>query len=1106
MEIKMSDNFKPRFSSFTIIIIFVLLILAGIPLVYLINIELNPDAKSSSLSVSFSWSGTQPRVIEEEATSRLEALIARVQGVKNIISKSGNGSGSIFVTLDKQINTDAVRFEISTLIRQIWTELPAGVSFPQLTVNRPNQENERPLLSYTLNADDDPNIVQKYADDNLKPALSLIPGIYKIEIYGATPPGWVIEYDVEKLKAYGVSPQEIKQAINIGLGKENLGVGSFASQAILVSQEDTPIYSSSGYGQGAIAIMPVVLQTSLHTEKDVQVERFLLSIPIKRSGNRIVFLSDLAKIKYKEERPQSYYRINGLNTINILVFAGSGENNLVVGKKVKETLQQLSFTLPPGYSLLLSDDSTEFIKHELHNVALRSLFTFLILLVFILLVTRKIKHVLLILIMLIGNLSIAIIFYYLFRLEIHLYALAGITVSLGLMTDNIIIMSDHLRTRGNRKAFLAIMAGTLATISSLVIIFFLSEQIKANLVDFALVIIINQSVSLLTALFVIPALMDNLKLDKQHLQLKTGTINIQTSASQKSVARHKRRFIIHFTNLYRKVFLFLRKRKAIAIVIFIVGFGLPVYMLPDKWEGNKWYNNTYNVTIGNEWYKTKAKPWVDKIFGGALRLFTEKVYEGSYFGNPRETSLFITATMPRGTTLTQANTIIAKMETYLKQFNEVSLFQANVSARNSSITVYFKKGYQRSEFPYILKGEIVNKTVELGGAYWNVYGFGDAFSNSVQEITGNYAIRMLGYNYDQLNTLAGNLKGNLSKNARVKEVYIVTERTWYKPDNIEFVAQLDKENAISGNVGFNNAFNLLQNWSINQPVFGTINSNMKLESIRLNSKQANETDLWLISRIPLEENLVMYKFNNIFTIVKEATSPVISKENQQYLMFLQFEFVGADKSARNYIDKTVSDFKPQMPLGYTATLLGDNRFMWGQQDNKQYLLLLLIVVMIFFICAVLFESLIQPFAVILTIPVAFIGFFLTFYLFGLNFDQGGFAALVLLSGITVNAAIYILNDFNHLRRQNSNRNIPDIKLYFKAFNYKIIPILLTVVSTVLGFIPFLIGEKQPFWFALAAGTIGGLLFSLLGIVFYLPLFLRIKESKTVRSQKTEVGS
>jgi len=99
----------------------------------------------------------------------------------------------------------------------------------------------------------------------------------------------------------------------------------------------------------------------------------------------------------------------------------------------------------------------------------------------------------------------------------------------------------------------------------------------------------------------------------------------------------------------------------------------------------------------------------------------------------------------------------------------------------------------------------------------------------------------------------------------------------------------------------------------------------------------------------------------------------------------------------------------------------------------------------------------------------------------------------MLTGITVNAAIYILNDFNNLKKEHAGRRISPARLYFKAFNYKIIPILLTVVSTVLGFVPFLIGEKQAFWFALAAGTIGGLVFSLVGVVFYLPVFLGINE-------------
>jgi multidrug efflux pump subunit AcrB len=123
------------------------------------------------------------------------------------------------------------------------------------------------------------------------------------------------------------------------------------------------------------------------------------------------------------------------------------------------------------------------------------------------------------------------------------------------------------------------------------------------------------------------------------------------------------------------------------------------------------------------------------------------------------------------------------------------------------------------------------------------------------------------------------------------------------------------------------------------------------------------------------------------------------------------------------------------------------------------------------------------------------GVFLTFYLFDLNFDQGGYAAFVLLAGISVNAALYLINDFNHLKR-NWNQSL-GLYYYIKAYNHKIIPILLTIISTILGMVPFLIaGKNENFWFALAAGTIGGLLFSILAIVFYLPLFVRLDGKKS----------
>ena len=153
-----------------------------------------------------------------------------------------------------------------------------------------------------------------------------------------------------------------------------------------------------------------------------------------------------------------------------------------------------------------------------------------------------------------------------------------------------------------------------------------------------------------------------------------------------------------------------------------------------------------------------------------------------------------------------------------------------------------------------------------------------------------------------------------------------------------------------------------------------------------------------------------------------------------------------------------------------------------------------LIAIIFFTTAILFNSLKQPLAIIFVIPISYIGVFLTFYLFGLNFDQGGFASFVLLCGITVNASIYILNEYNAIRKRYPL--LLPVRAFTKAWNSKILPIFLTVVSTILGFIPFMVGDgKEAFWFPLAAGTIGGLVMSILGIFLFLPIFSLKKQKR-----------
>ena len=97
--------------------------------------------------------------------------------------------------------------------------------------------------------------------------------------------------------------------------------------------------------------------------------------------------------------------------------------------------------------------------------------------------------------------------------------------------------------------------------------------------------------------------------------------------------------------------------------------------------------------------------------------------------------------------------------------------------------------------------------------------------------------------------------------------------------------------------------------------------------------------------------------------------------------------------------------------------------------------------------------------IIAIIPISFIGLFLIFSLFDFYFDQGGYAAFVMLGGLAVNAGIFIVNDLNNRTTGAYNRNV------LKSVAGKAIPILLTILSTCFGLIPFIMeGQNEIFWF------------------------------------------
>ena len=857
----------------------------------------------------------------------------------------------------------------------------------------------------------------------------------------------------------GISLSDIQQAVARYYQKEFLGTYNIES-------------ASGGKEWIRLALMPEYKEEGFDAFR----------IRVKSAEGKLISLNELVTVSHMEEAPQSYYRINGLNSIYLSITAEETANQLQLSTQVKEEMEAIQKVLPAGYEIHTSYDATEFIHEELNKIYLRTGLTVLILLFFVLLITLNPRYLFLIVVSLSINIAVAVIFYYLFGLEMQLYSLAGITVSLNLVIDNTIVMTDHILHRRNLKAFMSILAATLTTMGALVIIFFLDEKIRLNLQDFAAVVIINLAVSLFVALFFVPALIEKIGLRKRkRRQTKSRFFLLRASLP--------RRITVYFTRFYGWMIRKLCRWRVVVCILLVLLFGLPVFMLPEKMEGEGRAVEWYNKTLGSSTYKEKVKPAVDKALGGSLRLFIQKVYEGSYFTRNEEVVLYVYANLPNGSTLEQMNELIKKMEIYLSQFKEIKQFQTSVySARRGNINVYFTKEHQNSGFPYTLKANIISKALQLGGGSWGVYGLQDqGFSNDVREGAGSFQVKMYGYNYDELYEWAEKLKAKLLTHRRIKEVIINSYFSYWKDDYQEFYFDLNRERMAQENINANILFSTIRPIYGKNMEIGSVVADNGSEKIKLSSKQSQEYDIWAMQYFPYGTDDKQYKLSELATMEKGQMPQQVAKENQQYRLCLQYEYIGSGEQGNKILKRDLEEFNKELPMGYTAQSERDS-WGWGKKDNKQYLLLLVVIAIIFFTTSILFNSLKQPLAIIFIIPVSYIGVFLTFYWFKLNFDQGGFASFVLLCGITVNASIYILNEYNAIRRRSPRMSA--LRAYTKAWNAKIIPIFLTVVSTILGFIPFMVGtDKEAFWFPLAAGTIGGLVMSIIGIFFFLPVFV-----------------
>ena len=546
-------GFLERIPAFSLILIMAVLMVVGGALIPLLRISYHPSPEQGKrLTISFSWPGASQRVIEQEITSKVEGLVASVVGVEKTSSVSSQGNGSVTVVLKEKANVSAVRFEISSLLKQIAEKLPEGAGGLYLqggNIGGGLRQNTRQVLSYIINADMDPANIKDYVERNIKPYLTQIDYVRDVSVGGAMPLYLDIEYNPIELQRYGLESNVIVS-----------GLQNFLGQRSIVGDVD-------------------------RIDRDGNKERITLLLETERLGpdigktplatidGKIIYLNDVAKFDYKKRQETSFYRINGLNTIYLSIFADTETNIIKASAEIRERMEKIQANLTDGFYVTLTNDAAKEVREELVKLVKRTFLCLAILFLFVWIISRSRRYLSVIAISLFANVLIAVIFYYLFDVELNLISLAGVAVSLGIMIDTVIVMVDHYSYYHNRSAFIAILAALLTTIGSLVIVFFMPDYVKGALNHFSTIIIINLVVALFVALFFVPAIIDHSELCCRQMK--------------KSCKRLKR--IVSWSRFYTRYITFTQKRKWIYITIFVLAFGIPVHLLPSKLGKSDYY-------------------------------------------------------------------------------------------------------------------------------------------------------------------------------------------------------------------------------------------------------------------------------------------------------------------------------------------------------------------------------------------------------------------------------------------------------------------------------------------------------------------------------------
>ena len=464
------------------------LVVLGVVSLRSIGIREYPAVDPPIVTVTTSYAGAAPEVIDATVTEPLEEVINGVQGIRSIASTSREGQSIITIEFELEMDLAEAANDVRDKVAQAQRSLPADIDPP---VVEKADANASPIMYVTLASDTEGILeVTQTADSVIKSRVETIPGVASVRIFGEQRYSMRLVLDPERMSGHGVTADEV-------------------SRAVAVNNVDLP----AGRIVGATTEVGIRADSRLRTPEEFE------DMVIRSGGLRPVRLKDVGHAILAPEDERTGFFELGRQQVGIAVIPQPNSNAIAIADEFARRLPDIERVLPSEYEMIVGYDFTIFVRRSIEEVQETLIIAFLLVSLVILGFLRDWRTTLVPVVAIPVSIISSFFVAWICGFTVNILTLVALVLAIGLVCDDAIVVLENIYSKieagmnpleaamkGSREVYLAVVATTVALVAVFLPVAFLDGVTGRLFREFGILIAASVAISSLVALSLSPVI------------------------------------------------------------------------------------------------------------------------------------------------------------------------------------------------------------------------------------------------------------------------------------------------------------------------------------------------------------------------------------------------------------------------------------------------------------------------------------------------------------------------------------------------------------------------------------------------------------------------